>query len=150
VAVLDKMNYGWIYPDGTIKEVNIFEHSEIFNDPYALTFVEFDSREEVEAWSKKEWAQIVDDYSSRLEPDEHPAWHRLGSNDLIPNLLYDKGFARFGTYIDKFGEKQLEVSCRIVPKENVLRDLMVMTSSLECVCRSMGPYPRNKILKRIK
>jgi hypothetical protein len=113
----------------------------------ANTFVMFDNRNGRIIGDKTDQclspARNDEDYYNfvdNIEPDEHPAWHCFGEsieNNLM-EAIYDAGFVRFGTYLDKFNEKIVETESAYAPNKDYVKALMTEVGAAKAICRK--PY----------
>ncbi len=89
---LGKAKVGWIFPDGSVVEVDHFYHHTALPEKYQARYIELVDR----------YNEQMEDDLAALEPDEHPAMHRFDpqgdSNQQLLRELADDGFLRFGLW----------------------------------------------------
>ena len=125
--------FGWIFPDGRVLNCDAFCHAEVLcNDKEALKYLGYSNCKEIEEYANERYSEAIDEFTSTLEPDEHPGWHNFSeySDYWMYRLIYEKGFTRFGTYQDKVSDWWLETESDQKPDKKMIEKIMI---SLDCV-----------------
>lgn len=133
--------FGWITPKGEIVYSGLFEHFSVFKKRPDLTefFPGYNTWKEIEDYAELRYDEDYYNFVDNIEPDEHPAWHCFGEsieNNLM-EAIYDAGFVRFGTYLDKFNEKIVETESAYAPNKDYVKALMTEVGAAKAICHKV-------------
>lgn len=130
---------GWIYPHGKIVEIPLYEHIQyFFKDEEARQFLGFDSLDSFESWADERSGEEQREFIGSCG-DGHVPWHCFWGypEEIKRQHIYDSGFLRWGTYVNKYNELIVVVDCvsgSDIPDTETMHELMDLAETNHCHC----------------
>jgi hypothetical protein len=131
----------------------VFEHFSLFKKTPDLMefFPGYNTWEDIEDYAEFRYEEDYQSFYEQIEPNEHPAWHCFNEsteNNLM-KAIYDAGFIRFGTYLNKFNERIVETESLNPPNKDYVMALMAELGAVNAICNRSwrSDYSSNRFFK---